>query len=174
MFFKRINQQNYKRWTALCVYIISRVWTHLHGLAYSRQGTEFCVCITFCRVWHGDSHQTRLLLLLMLQWNVNNQWTFCNEKRSIEFTIPSLHRVLLLWWQMFWKSDIVGSWLLKDRERSLLPLLSLHRLCLVCWRIYKEQISWVPLPVHKKVWNHQNAMEEQYITIYGLSYDPIL
>ena len=29
--------------------------THLFGLAYSRQGTHFWVCITFCRVWHGDS-----------------------------------------------------------------------------------------------------------------------
>ena len=29
--------------------------THLFGLAYSRQGTHFWVCITFCRVRHGDS-----------------------------------------------------------------------------------------------------------------------
>ena len=29
--------------------------THLFGLAYSRQSTHFWVCITFCRVRHGDS-----------------------------------------------------------------------------------------------------------------------
>ena len=29
--------------------------THLFGIAYSRQGTHFWVCITFCRVRHGDS-----------------------------------------------------------------------------------------------------------------------
>ena len=29
--------------------------THLFGLAYSRQGTHVWVCITFCRVRHGDS-----------------------------------------------------------------------------------------------------------------------
>ena len=29
--------------------------THLFGLAYSRQSTHFWVCITFCRVQHGDS-----------------------------------------------------------------------------------------------------------------------
>ena len=29
--------------------------THLFGLAYSRQGTHFWVCVTFCRVRHGDS-----------------------------------------------------------------------------------------------------------------------
>ena len=29
--------------------------THLFDLAYSRQGTHFWVCITFCRVRHGDS-----------------------------------------------------------------------------------------------------------------------
>ena len=28
--------------------------THLFGLAYSRQSTHFWVCITFCRVRHGD------------------------------------------------------------------------------------------------------------------------
>ena len=29
--------------------------THLFGLAYSRQNTHFWVCITFCKVRHGDS-----------------------------------------------------------------------------------------------------------------------
>ena len=29
--------------------------THLFGLAYSRQSKHFWVCITFCRVRHGDS-----------------------------------------------------------------------------------------------------------------------
>ena len=29
--------------------------THLFGLAYSQQSTHFWVCITFCRVRHGDS-----------------------------------------------------------------------------------------------------------------------
>ena len=34
----------------ICPYL-----SHLFGLAYSRQSTHFWVCITFCRVRHGDS-----------------------------------------------------------------------------------------------------------------------
>ena len=36
-------------------YICKALKTHLFGLAYSRQSTHFWVCITFCRVRHGDS-----------------------------------------------------------------------------------------------------------------------
>ena len=36
-------------------YICKALKTHLFGLVYSRQGTHFWVCITICRVRHGDS-----------------------------------------------------------------------------------------------------------------------
>ena len=45
--------------------------THLFGLAYSRQSTHFWVCITFCRVRHGDSVTKPDYYIIIIKSNTN-------------------------------------------------------------------------------------------------------